>query len=142
MSIYGPGICSETVPVVPQKPIVTVWAEERGGLRKGEYEWSFGNNAGNRFFGYTMLASGTILRMSLSSVKTSGQAANEIAVNLVLNGEDQKVGITKPTGLISAFTIFENPVKVRAGSVINFVTITGSSASTASIVALIIELDL
>ena len=28
-----------------QKPIVTVWAEEKGNFERGAFEWSFGNGS-------------------------------------------------------------------------------------------------
>ena len=60
MSIYGLE-CSDTVNlseyaktayvnqrISKQKPIVTVWAEEKGNFERGGFEWSFGNGSDGR----------------------------------------------------------------------------------------------
>ncbi len=87
--------------------------------------------------------SGTIIRMALSSVTQKGNSTGEIRVNLVLNGAEQRTGVTKHAGYRSTYTTFDTvPIRVPAGSVINFVTKTGDSSSYSSVVALLIELDL
>ena len=53
-----------------QKPIVTVWAEEKGNFERGAFEWSFGNGSDERqhsLSGYTMIAAGRILQAGLAS---------------------------------------------------------------------------
>ena len=134
-------VIGDTVSKMARLPLVTVWAENRGRLISGRYEWSFGNHANNRYSGYTMAMPGRILRIGLCSVDKDGHATiDEIRVNLVLNGDEQPEGISMPGGRRSAFRIFNPPIEVRAGSVINFVTKVGDAASSASVVTLIIEL--
>ena len=46
------------------KPIITVWAEEKGPLGYGHYEFSFGNGSGgseHAYGGYCMSAQGRIV---------------------------------------------------------------------------------
>ena len=44
------------------KPIITIWAAERGSLVNGRYEWSFVHGAEIQERGYPMMVSGRILR--------------------------------------------------------------------------------
>lgn len=102
----------------------------------GEHEWSFGYNASNRCSGYPISISGTILRMSLSSVTRGGSASGEVNENLVLNGVEQKANVTKDVDLMSAFTIFDTTtIKLSAVGDINFVTTTGDLSSSSSVAA-------
>ena len=51
------------------KPIITVWAEEKGPLGNGHYEFSLGNGSSgseNAYGGYCMSAPGRIIRGSLT----------------------------------------------------------------------------
>ena len=55
------------------KPIITVWAEEKGPLGDGHYEFSFGNgNSGSEYAygGYCMSASGRIIRGRLTATES------------------------------------------------------------------------
>ena len=52
-------------PAAPIKPIITVWAEEKGPLGNGHYEFSFGNGSSgseHAYGGYCMSAPGRIIR--------------------------------------------------------------------------------
>ena len=56
-------------PAAPIKPIITVWAEEKGPLGNGHYEFSFGNGSSgseHAYGGYCMSAPGRIIRGSLT----------------------------------------------------------------------------
>ena len=73
----------------PRKPLITLWAEQNGSITNGSYEWSFGNGSSgedHRRVGYTMLASGRILRMALSATTTSGPPG-ESRIVITVNGE-------------------------------------------------------
>ena len=68
----------------PIKPIITVWAEEKGPLGDSHYEFSFGNgSSGNEhaYGGYCMSASGRIIRGSLTATQTRIILSEEIKVN-------------------------------------------------------------
>ena len=55
-------------PAVPVKPIIIVWAEEKGPLGNGHYEFSFGNvssGSEHAYGGYCMSTPGRIIRGSL-----------------------------------------------------------------------------
>ena len=52
------------------KTIITVWAEEKGSLGNGHYEFSFGNGSSgseHAYGGYCMSAPGRIIRASLTA---------------------------------------------------------------------------
>ena len=90
MSIYGPYNCDKSqdrgtgdlsentkktyvnqwIEQSRQKPIVTVWAEEKGTFERDAFEWSFVKGSNGRqhsLFGYTMMAPGRILCAGLAS---------------------------------------------------------------------------
>lgn len=141
MSIFGPILNNG-----PRNPIITMCAEELGPIQMGRHEWSFGDSsAGNndhRYSGYTMAAPGRIIRMSLSSATRLGQATGPVKVLITVNGEATEYGIIKPEGQLAGYVIFETPLEVRAGSVINFVSKSTNTSAGASNVALLIELSL
>ena len=74
------------------KPIITVWAEEKGALVNGHYEFSFGNgNSGSEHAlgGYCMSAPGRIIRGSLTATESKIILMDEVKVNIVVNGIEQ-----------------------------------------------------
>lgn len=62
-----------------------------------------------------MLASGTIIRMPLSSVSKRRTTVNEIRVNLLLNGVEQMVRITERASVRFAFTILTPQLTYQQG---------------------------
>ena len=125
-----------------RKPLITVWAAEKGALNNKHYEWSFGNGGDGEIhgvIGYTMMAPGRILRGGLSA-SSSGSAQGTATVNLVVNGTEQtSYGVTKPAGQYSGTSIFEPPLEVAPGDRLNFRSATPSICTNA-IVCLLIEL--
>ena len=60
-------------PVIGSKPIITVWAEEKGPLSDGNYEFSFGIGSSgpeHAYGGYCMSAPGRIIRGSLTATES------------------------------------------------------------------------
>ena len=84
------------------KPIITVWAEEKGSLGDGKYEFSFGNgNSGSEhaYGGYCMSATGRIIRGSLTATESRIILSQEVKVNIVVNGiEKLNYSIVKKSG--------------------------------------------
>ena len=79
-------------PPAPIKPIITVWAEEKGPLGDGHYEFSFGNGSSGHdhaYGGYCMSASGRIIRGSLTVTESRNILSEEVKVNIVVNGKEQ-----------------------------------------------------
>ena len=83
-------------PAVPIKPIITVWAEEKGlglGLKglelgNGHYEFSFGNGSSGSehdYGGYCMCAPGRIIRGSLTVTQSRIILSEKVEVNIVVN---------------------------------------------------------
>jgi len=70
--------------VVSRKPIITIWAVQNGVIKNQKFEWSFGSGAEgrtHRHSGYTMMASGRILRMGLGA--TAGNTAISFRLQLM-----------------------------------------------------------
>ena len=105
------------------KPTITVWAEEKGPLGNGHYEFSFGNGcsgAEHAYGGYCMSAPGRIIRGSLTATESRIILAKEIKVNIVVNGKEQvNQSIVKKSGDICSCTIFCDPIELNQCDVIN-----------------------
>ena len=133
-------------PPAPIKPIITVWAEEKGPLGNGNYEFSFGNGssgAEHAYGGYCMSAPGRIIRGSLTVTKSINILAEEVKVNILVNGKEQvNQSIIKKSGDICSCTIFRNPIELKQCDIINFVSRTANSKITNAYVSILIELDL
>ena len=133
-------------PPAPIKPIITVWAEEKGPLGNGHYEFSFGNgNSGSEhaYGGYCMSAPGRIIRGSLTVTESRNILSQEVKVNIVLNGKEQvNQSIVKKSGDICSCTIFRDPIELKQCDIINFISRTTNNKITNAYVSVLIELDL
>lgn len=52
------------------KPVIAIWAEEKGDLGAGEHQWAFGHSSGGghqKYVGYIMPVSGRVIAMGLSA---------------------------------------------------------------------------
>ncbi len=109
------------------KHIITICAEESGPLRNGSAEFAFGNGASGAAHGecgYTMMCKGRVLRMAISSVSIGGFATELVKVGITVNGTPASAGIiTKAGGHRSAFKIFDKPIELNSGSVLNFISL-------------------
>ena len=80
-------------PVAPiTKPIITVWAEEKGPLGNGHYEFSFGNGSSgseHAYAVYCMSEPGRIIRGSLTVTESRNILSDEVKVNITVNGQEQ-----------------------------------------------------
>ena len=101
-------------PAAPIKPIITVWAEEKGPLGNGHYEFSFGNGSSgseHAYEGYCLSAPGRIIRGSLTATESRNILSEEVKVNVLVNGKEQvNQSIVKKSGDISSCTIFRDPI--------------------------------
>ena len=78
--------------LIDPKPIITVWAEEKGPLGDGHYEFSFGNGSSgseHAYGGYCMSAPGRIIRGSLTVTESRNILSEEVKVDIVVNGKVQ-----------------------------------------------------
>ena len=130
----------------PIKPIITVWAEEKGPLGNGHYEFSFGNGssrADHAYGGYCMSTAGRIIRGSLTVTQNRIILAEEIKVNIVVNGKEQvNQSIVKKPGDICSCTIFRDPIELKQCDIVNFISRTANNKVTNAYVSILIELDL
>ena len=133
-------------PPAPIKPIITVWAEEKGPLGNGNYEFSFGNGssgAEHAYGGYCMSAPGRIIRGSLTVTESRNILAEEVKVNILVNGKEQvNQSIIKKSGDICSCSIFRDPIELKQCDIINFVSRTANNKITNAYVSILIELDL
>ena len=127
-----------------RKPLITVFAEEKGPLSEGHAEWSFGNGvAAIPNIGYPMPAAGRIIKGSLCTVTGSGITSEYVKVNLVKNGYEQIYhAIGKANDEWSGSVSFDPPLEVNIGDRINFVSKTSNANVTAAVVSVLIELDM
>ena len=132
--------------LIGPKPIITVWAEEKGPLGDGHYEFSFGNGcsgAEHAYGGYCMTAPGRIIRGSLTVIEQKKFFTGEVKVNITVNGKEQtQESIVKKSGDICSCTIFNNPIELKQCDVINFISRTANSKITNAYVSILIEIDL
>ena len=128
------------------KPIITVWAEEKGPLGNGHYEFSFGNGSSgseHAYGGYCLSVPGRIIRGSLTATESRNILSEEVKVNIVVNGKEQvNQSIVKKSGDICSCTIFRDPIELKQCDVINFMSRTANSKITNAYVSILIELDL
>ena len=128
------------------KPIITVWAEEKGPLGNGHYEFSFGNGSSgseHAYGGYCMSAPGRIIRGSLTVTESRNILSEEVKVNIVVNGKEQvNQSIVKKSGDICSCTNTRDPIELNQCDVMNFISRTANSRITNAYVSILIELDL
>ena len=128
------------------KPIITMWAEEKGPLGNGHYEFSFGNGSSgseHAYGGYCMSAPGRIIRGSLTVTESRNIISEEVKVNVVVNGKEQvNQSIVKKSGDICSCTIFRDPIELNQCDVINFISRTANNKITNAYISILIELDL
>ena len=133
-------------PAAPIKPIITVWAEEKGPLGNGHYEFSFGNGSSgseHAYGGYCMSAPGRTIRGSLTATESRNILSEEVKVNIVVNGKEKvNQSIVKKSGDICSCSIFRDPIELNQCDVINFISRTANSKITNAYVSILIELDL
>ena len=126
------------------KPIITVWAEEKGPL--GNDHYSFGNGSSgseHAYGGYCMSAPGRIIRGSLTATESRNILSEEVKINIVVNGKEQvNNSIIKKSGDISSCTIFRDPIELNQCNVINFISRTANSKIMNAYISILIELDL
>ena len=132
--------------LIGPKPIITVWAEEKGPLGDGHYEFSFGNGSSgseHAYGGCCMTAPGRIIRGSLTATENKKNFAGEVKVNNTVNGKEQvNQSIVKNPGDLCSCTIFNDPIELKQCDVINFISRTANSKITNAYVSILIELDL
>ena len=132
--------------LIGPKPIITVWAEEKGPLGVGHYEFSFGNDssgAEHAYGSYCMNEPGRIIRGSLTATESKNIFVGEVKVNIVVNGKEQaKESIVKKPGDLRSCTIFNELIELKQCHVINFISRTANSKITNAYVSILKELDL
>ena len=86
---------------------------------------------------------GRIIRGSLTVTKHKVIFAEEVKVNILVNGIEQvNQSIVKKSGDICICIVFTDPVKLDQCDVINFISRTANSNITNAYVSILIELDL
>ena len=123
-----------------------MWAEEKGPLGDGHYEFSFGNGSNgpeHAYGGYCTSAPGRIIRASLTVTESKIIFSEEVKVDIVINGiEQSNHSIVKKSGEICSCAVFTDPIELSQCDVINFISRTANSRITNAYVSILIELDL
>ena len=125
----------------PRKPVIAVWAEEKGPLDENAYEWSFGNGGGvDALSGFPMSVPGRVKSMALRVVPEAAAAH----VALVVNGVTiREYKVTKSSSQRVGIVRWDAGCELALGDCINFQTVrTSNIRATAGIVSALIELDL
>jgi len=129
-----------------RKPIITIWAEQNGVIKNQKFEWSFGSGAEGRTHhhsGYTMMASGGILRMGLGATAGNTAISFEATVNVVVNGREKEgYSVTIPRNRHSAACRFSTPLELFPDDRINFRSASSNPNVTSAVVSLPIQLDM
>ena len=132
--------------LIGPKPIITVWAEEKGPLNNGHYEFSFGNGSSgpeHGYGGYCMTAPGRIIRGSLTATESNNIFAGELIVNIIVNGKEHaQESIVKKSGELCSCTIFRDPIELKQCDIVNFISRTANNKVTNAYISILIELDL
>ena len=132
--------------LIGPKPIITVWAEEKGPLGDGHYEFSFGNGSSgseHAYGGYCMSTPGRTIQGSLMVTESKNIFAGEVKVNVTVSGKEQaQESIVKKPGDICSCTIFNNPIELKQCDGINLISRTANSIIMNAYVSILIEIDL
>ena len=122
----------------PMKPIIAIWAEEKGTFSAGEYEFAFVNGSAGGQKGYPMLVHGRVTRMGLTTTPQDKGARVVLVVHG--NAADRVVSksATQAVGILSWGEAYE----LGPGDYINFRTIWADWDIHSAVVSLLIELDL
>ena len=125
------------------KSYITIFAEKYGSINTGYAEWGFGGGGmGSIVSGYCMPVNGVIKIGTISAVRGHNPPNSEVRVNLILNGSElRSYSLTIPNSKRKHITIFQTPLNVAAGDVINFISKTTNSSVTRAIASLLIEID-
>jgi len=126
-----------------RKPIITIWA---GVIENQKFEWSFGSGAEgrtHRHSGYTMMASGRILRMDLDATARNTAIPFEATVNVVVNRREKEgYSVSIPRNRHFAARRFSTPLELFPDGRINFRSASGNPNVTSAVVSLLIQLDM
>jgi hypothetical protein len=123
------------------KPIITIWASAKNKTTNGNYDWFFGAGGKSGTIlngGYRMLANGRVLRSATVVYFPRGTEPpdNFLVAKLVINGE-----LKETYEAITGVMIYNVPLELQSGDVINFKSAVNSNNVSATI-SLLIELDL
>ena len=133
-------------PAAPIKLIITVWAEEKGPLGDGHYEFLFGNGSSgseHTYGGYCMSTPGRIIRGSLTATQSRIISSEKVEINILVNGKEQvNHSIVKKPRDICSCSIFRDPVELKQYDVTNFISRTTNSKITNAYISILIELDM
>lgn len=122
------------------KNYITIWAEEKGGLNNGKYEWSFGDGMTGKMRGYPILTRSKILRMGIAVSNPTGRH-EEVVASLVINGSKTNIKIVKPPGK-STHVIYVPDVNLEPEDTINFMSETTTERVGGAVISFLLEIYL
>ena len=113
-------------------------------IENQKFERSFGSGAEgrtHRHSGYTMMASGRIVRIGLGATAGNTAIPFEATVNVVVNGREKEgYSVTIPRNRHSAARRLSTPL--FSDDRINFRSASGNPNVTSAVVSLLIQLDM
>lgn len=113
---------------------ITIYAESKGSLSRDKM-FSFGNGGRERTAGYVMMKDGYIISMGLSCEKSK----DEVRVTVMVDGEVLSGCIVYLEDTQSVHRDFDKPFLVKAGSVINFLSVLNNYTAVNTVASLLIE---
>jgi len=124
-----------------RKPLITVWAEQKY-TDEHTYEWSFGGNADAAGYstGYLTLAPCKIIRMGLALARRDNDP--NILAKVSVMGGGVETGFEMIASTPTSFHIFDYPIFVAEGILLNFKTHLMPDNVVSAVASLLIELDL
>ena len=121
---------------------ITVWAETKGPLDDGKFEWSFGSGVRyNREGGYIMLTQGAVHKIALCGGSLSSDSTVKITVNGVAK---DNFFVTKPMRDRSVVKTFKQPLNLDEGDVLTLMSVVPKgvvSDALRSVVSMLIWLN-
>ena len=126
--------------------MVTICTEGSESIDKFQHKFLFGDGTegpGHRHNEYPMMTPGGILRMALGAKTNDGIDVGKTAFSVVLDGKAQyDYKVTEPENQHSAITTFKQILELRLGRVIYFMPTRTDTEAVATVVSLLIELDI
>ena len=118
------------------KNYMTIEAENKGQLTKFKH-FSFGNGCKKELVGYVTMFPAEIISMSISCDRP--QDLEEVIVAISIDGYvKNQYSVTLNNGEINKYVRFNNPLKVKEGSSLNFVSLENTK-TICTIVGVVLE---
>ena len=135
MNVYNPAQKSVA------KQVITIWADNRGRLVEGNFNFSFGDSSQTSKTGYPMLCPGRILKYGITAAHPN--AGGDLHIGIVINDQQKgEIECSFSPSIESQVVTPSNSIELNQGDVISFKTLKTTASVRSCIIALLIEIDL